>query len=146
MLLEQLFHFALVGGLGALLDWTLFNLFSSRWFDWQRISSSVVSTSCATTWSFFANWLLVFRPIHDSPDIRILRFLLITCFSGLILQTFVIRIVSWGFTYFSSVLSKRASFCIHDHDLFERNIAKLTAMAVGFFWNFYWYHEWVFAD
>jgi putative flippase GtrA len=147
MILKQIFQFGMVGTCGALIDWAGFNLLVGL-ARWRRIPASIASTSCAMIWTFAGNWNFVFHPTEATTGIRALRFLIITCFSGWILQSLVIRV-------FGTAASLTRAFSGHSFnptslnssklDWVERNLAKLAAIFAGFIWNFCWYRAWVFA-
>jgi putative flippase GtrA len=141
----QLLRFTAVGGVGALLDWGIFNQLTGNRWRWGRVPASMVSTSCAMVWSFSANGFLVFHPLHSTPEVRIWRFLLVTCFSGWCLQSAVIRSVSVGLARLAWKPKVPWKFISFRRDVLERNAAKVAAIAVGYVWNFCWYRAWVYT-
>jgi hypothetical protein len=100
-------------------------------------------------WSFAANWLLVFRPGPAAPADRLGRFLVVTCFSGWVLQSAVIRAVDWLVAAAAQppgIDHRQVRFVDTPAVSLRRSGSKVTAIAVGFVWNFCWYRGWVYAD
>lgn len=148
-ILQQVVGFSLVGAGGALLDWRLFHHLTSRHRAWRRLCVSLMSTTCAMTWSFVANWLLVFQPNQAAAGTRLGRFLAVTCFSGWVLQSTVIRAVDGVFPATlgdPGANPRRRPFLKKMGGWVRQHGSKVAAIALGYVWNFCWYRAWVYAD
>jgi putative flippase GtrA len=150
MILQQITGFTLVGAVGAALDWGLFNFFTGQRCGWGRVKASVISTSCAMVWSFSANSFLVFHPGDPAAVVRMLKFLLVTCFSGWVLQSCMVRgtgaLVVGRFERVALTLRRIPFARTVSGEAVERNLAKVAAIAAGYVWNFCWYRHWVYAS
>src|ERR1043166_3583851 len=139
---KQFALFCVVGVLTTAIDFAVFNLLSRPAVGWKRIPANLVSVSVAMTWSFLANWLIVFQPDgHDWLE-RAGRFLATTAFSAFILQNSILYLT----TYVWSWPVKAALFVLRtlrlqgrlNEDTISRNICKALAVSAGLIWNFCW--------
>jgi putative flippase GtrA len=148
-MLPQVFLFIVVGALTTIIDFVMFNLLTGTRLGWRRIPANIVSVTAAMTWSFLANWFIVFAPDGNEWMQRAARFLVTTAFSAFVLQNVVL--------YLASYVWKRpvnaAVFMIRKlrfggrfgDDAISRNLCKTLAVSAGLVWNFLWYKFFVYA-
>jgi putative flippase GtrA len=147
--MQQFLIFCVVGVGTTLVDFGVFNLLTRRSIGWRRIPANIVSVTVAMTWSFLANWFIVFHPDGDAWLERAGRFLVTTTFSAFVLQNAVLHVTSvhWkgpanlAFLVVRNVgLAGRLS-----EDLVSRNTGKALAVSTGLVWNFCWYKFFVYT-
>jgi hypothetical protein len=101
------------------------------------------------TWSFLANWFIVFRPAGEDWLSRAGRFLVTTAFSAFILQNVILYLTTsvWKTPARLALLMIRklpGNGRLTD-DAIIRNSRKAFAVTVGLIWNFCWYKFFVYA-
>jgi putative flippase GtrA len=146
---KQLLLFCLVGASTTAVDFAVFNLLTRPAVGWRRIPANIVSVTVAMTWSFLANWFIVFRPDGQEWIQRAGRFLVTTIFSAFVLQTVILYLT----TYVWKWPVKVALFLVRklhvnprfNDDVISRNICKALAVSAGLVWNFCWYKFFVYA-
>jgi putative flippase GtrA len=147
----QFILFCVVGVATTAIDFGIFNLLSrpSASFRLPVIPANTISVTVAMTWSFLANWLLVFHPAGQEWFSRAGRFLVTTAFSAFVLQNVVLYVTThvWKdpvqFVLFAANrlgLTRRAT-----EEAIARNTCKGMAVSVGLVWNFCWYKFFVYA-
>jgi putative flippase GtrA len=148
----QFIFFCVVGVASTVIDFGIFNLLTRPGAGRLRlpmIPANIISVTAAMTWSFLANWLLVFRPAGEDWLGRAGRFLATTLFSAFVLQNVVLYFTTrvWEGPVRASIyiarkfgLNKRAG-----EDWIARNTCKTLAVSAGLVWNFCWYKFFVFA-
>lgn len=144
--MKQVGKFGAVGVLNTLIDFTLYNILSSR-VGLTLIQSNILSTSVAMAVSFVANRRLVFKTDHGSLPKQAVSFVLVTAFGMYVLQTGTIQLLTeiW-LTPISLGLSVAHWAHINNHDPFLiKNGAKAAATAVSLAWNFIMYKKVVFS-
>src|SRR4029079_8274368 len=92
---KQLLLFCLVGASTTAVDFVVFNLLTRPAVGWRRIPANIVSVTVAMTWSFLANWFIVFRPDGQEWIQRAGRFLVTTIFSAFVLQTVILYLTTY---------------------------------------------------
>lgn len=123
-------RFIAVGGINTLLDFGI--LFLLKSFGLPAISANIISTSAAFCFSFFANKKYTFKT--DSTNIRreIVLFVIVTLFGLWVLQTIVIKCMSYLLSGFD--IPENITLLI----------AKLFATVVSLTWNYVLYSRVVF--
>jgi putative flippase GtrA len=135
-------RFLVAGGLNTLLDFVLLNLLILL-AGLPVLGANLVSVTVGITVSYFLNHFFVFR--HGEPVTlgRFLRFLAVTGFSSLLLQSGVIWLFERGFdTTFGRSLIMFGTNA--EQEFVEINVAKATAVLIGLVWNFTLYRLVVF--
>ena len=146
---QQFLLFCVVGVSTTLIDFAVFNWLTRPAMGWRRIPANMVSVTAAMTWSFLANWFIVFHPDgHDWLE-RAGRFLATTAFSAFILQNVVLYLTTYVWTWpgkavVSLVGRMRLNHRLHD-DMIARNTCKALSVSAGLLWNFCWYKFFVYA-
>jgi putative flippase GtrA len=123
-------RFIAVGGINTLLDFGI--LFLLKSLGLPAISANIVSTSAAFCFSFFANKKYTFKTNSTNIKREIVLFVIVTLFGLWVLQTVVIRTI----TYLLS------GFDIPEN--LTLLIAKLLATIVSLTWNYILYSRVVF--
>lgn len=144
---ERVGRFGLVGILNTLIDLTILNILRFK-FGWPIISANIVSTSCAMTFSFFANRKLVFGSKQRSVLLQALIFLAVTGFGLYVLQNAVIKLltdiwkapVEWGLI----VAGWLRLTDLLSSDFIAVNGVKAAAILVSMTWNYTMYKKVVF--
>lgn len=145
----QFLIFCVVGVTTTLVDFGVFNLLTRQPVGLRRIPANTVSVATAMTWSFLANWFIVFHPEGHEWMERAGRFIVTTAFSAFVLQNVILYFTTYLWTgpanaalYVAGKL--RLSERLTD-DLISRNTCKAIAVSAGLVWNFYWYKFFVYA-
>ena len=145
----QFLLFCIIGIIATVIDFGIFNLLTRPVVGWRRIPANIVSVAAAMTWSFFANWFIVFHPQGDEWLVRAGRFLVTTAFSAFVLQNVILYLTTyvwkWPSRFAVFVVGKlRLSHRMND-DMVARNTCKALAVSAGLVWNFCWYKFFVYA-
>ncbi len=147
---RQVLIFCVVGVATTAIDFGIFNFLTRPSLGWRRIPANIVSVAVAMTWSFLANWLIVFQPGGHQWLDRAGRFLATTLFSAFVLQNVILYVT----TYRWKGPSKAVLFVLRqlrlqawlDEDMASRNTCKALAVSAGLVWNFCWYKLFVYAN
>ena len=147
---RQFILFCLIGVATTAVDFGVFNLLTRPAVGWRRIPANVVSVSVAMTWSFLANWFIVFHPTGQEWLGRAGRFLVTTAFSAFVLQNAVLYFTTsvWkgpANLALTVVRVLRLRHRLHD-DMVSRNACKVLAVSAGLVWNFCCYKFFVYAS
>ncbi len=146
----QLILFGAVGVATTVIDFSIYNLLTRPAVGWRRIPANMVSVLIAMTWSFLANWFIVFNPAGEDWLGRAGRFLVTTAFSAFVLQNVVLYLTStvWnGPVQAALFLNRRLGLERRlDEDMVSRNTCKVMAVTAGLIWNFIWYKFFVYAN
>ncbi len=146
---KQFLLFCIVGVITTVVDFGIFNLLSRPAVGWRRIPANIVSVTAAMTWSFLANWFIVFLPEGQGWLPRAGRFLLTTAFSAFVLQNVILYLTTYVWKgpvnaarFFVRKVSPKHPW---NDDLISRNTCKALAVSAGLIWNFCWYKFFVYA-
>jgi putative flippase GtrA len=147
---KQVLLFCVVGVFSTSVDFTVYNLLTSRRFAFSPVQANVCSTTAAMVFSFAANTALVFQPLDLSLPNRAVRFILVTTFSLYVLQNLVIVLTSkvWlGPVRLVQVLAMRVHLTdLRSNELIARNAAKVYATIASLLWNFLSYKYFVYSN
>jgi putative flippase GtrA len=119
---ERFLKFAIVGTIGALVDFSILNLMH-KVFNWSLLASNSLSFTCAVLSNFTWNRLWTFpesrvRPIRTQLS-----------------QFVLVNVIGLGIN--NLVLVNLAAFFSHFiPDPFDYNLAKAIAIIIVLFWNF----------
>lgn len=148
----QFILFCVVGVATTAVDFGIFNLLTRPSAGRLRlpvIPANIISVTVAMTWSFLANWLLVFHPGGQEWLGRAGRFLATTAFSAFVLQSVVLYLTTHAWKapvqvalYFARRFRITPRIA---EDAIARNTCKAMAVATGLVWNFCWYKFFVYA-
>jgi putative flippase GtrA len=127
---QQKLRFLAVGGFNTLLDFGL--LFILKTLGLPVITANILSTTIAFCFSFFANKKYTFKTTDTNIRREITLFIVVTLFGLWVLQTIVIKYVSYVLTPYGL-----------PSDMILL-IAKLIATAVTMAWNYILYSRFVF--
>jgi putative flippase GtrA len=146
---KQFLLFCAVGVITTVIDFGVFNLLTRPAAGWRRIPANVVSVATAMTWSFLANWFIVFLPEGYDWWQRASRFLVITVFSAFVLQNVILYVTTYRWKWpanlaLFAVRKARLNHRLND-DMIARNTCKALAVSAGLIWNFCWYKFFVYA-
>jgi putative flippase GtrA len=146
-MIPQILLFCVVGVITTVIDFAIFNLLTCKRVGWRRIPANIVSVATAMTWSFLANWFLVFRPQGDAWMDRATRFVLTTAFSAFVLQNVILYLTTYrwrGPTNMALFAVRKLGLRLND-DMVARNVCKALAVSAGLVWNFCWYKFFVYV-
>jgi putative flippase GtrA len=123
-------RFIAVGGINTILDFGI--LFLLKSLGLPAISANIISTSVAFCFSFFANKKYTFKTNSTNIKREIVLFVIVTLFGLWVLQTVVIKLVTY---LFSGIDIPETTVLF---------IAKLLATIVSLTWNYTLYSRIVF--
>ncbi len=129
--LERFVKFAIVGAIGAVVDFGILNLLVIG-FGWPPVRANVVSFTCAVLSNFTWNRLWTYPETRKDPLLPLLGQFGVVSIIGLIINTGVLYVAS-------TMLEQRG---VHEH--LALNIAKALAIIVVLFWNFIVNRLWTF--
>ena len=130
--LGRFFKFAVVGTIGAVIDFGTLNLLVLL-FGWPKEYANLVSVTCAVISNFLWNRFWTYPESRDHPlHISFGKFALVNLL-GLLINQFVF--VTSDALIFNSMFS---------HPL-DYNLAKVSAIIVVLFWNFFVNRRWTYG-
>ncbi len=119
---ERFFKFAIVGTLGAVIDFGVLNLMH-KVFNWSLLASNSLSFTCAVLSNFAWNRLWTFPESRERPiRTQLLQFALVNFIGWLITDRVLVNLTA----FFSHFIP----------DPFDYNLAKAIAIIIVLFWNF----------
>lgn len=147
---RQVAVFCMVGVVTTLVDFGVFNLLAGRRLRWKRIPANLVSVMIAMSWSFVANWILVFQPDGNEWLVRAGRFLITTAFSAFVLQNLILYLTTYLWKWPANLalaIARKIPFVARiNEDVISRNFCKSMAVSAGLIWNFCFYKFFVYAN
>jgi putative flippase GtrA len=120
--INRFIKFALVGALGAIIDFTLLNLLHGA-LDWRLFWANTVSVSAAILSNFIWNRLWTFPESRNRKKRKQLPQFALVNFIGLMINNIIVVGLD---ALLDPMVGEPASY----------NIAKLVAILVVLFWNF----------
>lgn len=134
--------FAIVGAIGTLVDYSVFNLFAYA-LGFEEIVAQGVSFLAAVTSNFFLNRNWTFRDSRSKRlRVQLVQYVLVNLV-GLIIRTPIFI----GFShFFDSLLAGRALPFGADPVWLAHNLALAGAIGVVLLWNYYVNRRWTFSD
>lgn len=140
-------RFVCVGIFNTTLDFLLLNLLAFV-VHIPVLVANVISVCVGVVVSYYLNHTFVFRH-HSPPSLQsFVKFFIVTGISVVIIQTVVIAIMTPIYmNLLHNLTGLMSSFGIegHKHQL-AVNMAKVTAVLVGMFWNYILYSKTVFRE
>ncbi|USN95906.1 MAG: GtrA family protein [Candidatus Nomurabacteria bacterium] len=140
-------RFICVGFFNTTLDFLLLNLLAFV-AHIPVLVANVVSVCVGVVVSYYLNHIFVFRH-HSPPSLQsFAKFFIVTGISVVVVQTVVIAIMTPIYmNLLHSLLNLVSSFGLdgYEHQL-AVNMAKVTAVLVGMFWNYILYSKTVFRE
>jgi putative flippase GtrA len=144
--LTRVGKFGIVGILNTVIDFTIYNVLSSR-AGLTLVQANIVSTTIAMVFSFLANKHVVFQKDEGSSVKQAVLFFAVTAFGLYVLQTGTIKLLTdvW-LVPVSLGISAAHALGITGHDqLVAKNGAKALATMVSLTWNYIMYKKVVFV-
>ncbi len=141
-------RFGIVGIINTIIDFTIFNILTSKPLNVHKVQANICSTSVAMIFSFFANREAVFTGGTGNPWIQAVMFFLVTAFGLYVIQTGVLYLLAERWQWFKRIiikalsvtqLSKRISL-----DFALKNSSKIVGTLCSLIWNFFMYKYLVF--
>jgi putative flippase GtrA len=130
--LGRFFKFAVVGTIGAIVDFGVLNLLVLL-FGVPKEYANLVSVTCAVTSNFIWNRFWTYPESRDHPlHVSFGKFALVNLV-GLLINQFIF--VTSDALIFSSMVSHPLDF----------NLAKVSAIIVVLFWNFFVNRRWTYG-
>ncbi len=127
----RFFKFAVVGTIGAAVDFGVLNLLVLG-FGWPKEYANLVSVTCAVSSNFIWNRIWTYPESRDHPlHISFGKFALVNLF-GLMINQFIF--VTTDALVFNAMFP---------HPL-DYNLAKASAIIVVLFWNFFVNRRWTY--
>lgn len=150
--MKRLSKFALVGGLGFLVEFIIFNT-------WMLITrggpliANVVSITAAILFNWAGNRKFTFEKTSKSKWLELYQFVLASL-AGLMISTgllwltyYQIDLAASGlFAYAEDIFINNFGLTEYDYKLFENNLVKFVGLILGFAVKFLLYKHWVFKD
>lgn len=141
--------FGLVGVLNTLLDFTIFNILG-HFLHLAAVPANLISTTCAMTFSFFANKQVVFQRKGGSMLKQGIIFYTVTAFGLYVLQTGTIHILTDVWRYPTLLAVDIVHLLNLNHLLSDNFVVKNAAKACGtllsLIWNYIMYKRVVFRQ
>lgn len=138
-------RFICVGLFNTMLDFLMFN-FLAFMVHLPVLVANTISVCVGVVVSYFLNHSFVFK-YHKSPSLKsFLKFFVVTGMSVLIVQTIVIAVMTPLYSSIVSMLLPKISsnpMAINQQQI-AVNLAKISAVCVGMFWNFFFYSKTIF--
>lgn len=130
---KRFVKFAIVGGVGAIVDFSVLNLLVLA-LGWDKFYANIVSVSCAIVSNFWWNRRWTFPESREHElHVSFGKFALVNLI-GLAINQAVFVLTD---TYIFDPL--------FEHPI-DYNIAKATAIGVVLFWNFFANRKWTYRD
>ena len=139
---KRIGKFGAVGIINTAIDFTIYNLLSSK-TALTLIQSNLISTTCAMIFSFFANKTVVFESRRGNPYKEALIFFAVTAFGLYVLQNGVIHLltVNWlGPVHLATSIIHTLGLGSKLSDSFViKNSAKAAGIVLSLTWNYLTY-------
>ncbi|HEX7259941.1 MAG TPA: GtrA family protein [Candidatus Saccharimonadia bacterium] len=146
--LSQVGKFGIVGVLNTIIDFTIFNILTSKRFHMHKVTANIISTTTAMIFSFFANRQAVFESGTGNPVVQAVLFFAVTAFGLYIIQTGVLYLLavrwSWPDRLIRHLLKLTRLNRLISHSFALNNGAKLAGTLCSLSWSFYMYKHVVF--
>ena len=144
---KRIFRFLIVGGTNALLHFTVLNVCFFI-LGQAKITSSIIATIVALTYSFFLNKNYVFRN-KESAKLKkqAIRFISVTVFGMLIIHNSVFALAIWYLEGVGVNISTSLHSILQDKitiDFIIINTATIIGAIFAMFWNYNVYRFFVF--
>lgn len=138
---RRILRFALVGTLGAVVDFSVFNLLTLI-LHWPAVISSVISFATAVTHNFLWHRYWTFSDSRSKPVTHQMGQFLIVNLLGVSIRTpiFILftRLIGWAMRYLPALPVSR--------DILVHNLALAGAVGIVMFWNFFVNRFWTYND
>ncbi len=139
---SRFIRFAIVGTIGAAVDFLSFNLFFGI-FEFQAVTASILSFILALISNFILNRIWTFPDSRSKPiQSQMLQYGIVNLI-GLLIRTPVFIWASSAITVL--ILNSNLSFPIEPLQ-FANNLALAIAIGVVLFWNFFANRYWTYND
>ncbi len=148
MLLQQIAKFGAVGVLNTIIDFSIFNVLSSKKIGWGKIPSNIASTTVAMVFSFLVNRSYVFGANGGNVALQVAEFFAVTMFGLYVLQNLTIWFLTDVWTFIPDLAFTIVKILhlqkVFKQDFVNKNSAKAVATVVSLVWNFMLYSKLVF--
>ncbi|MDH3943070.1 MAG: GtrA family protein [Anaerolineae bacterium] len=138
---SRLIKYSIVGGTGALVDFSVFNLLVA--LSLSPLLSSIFSFIAAVISNFTWNRLWTFPDSRSKPITRQLMEFSVVSVLGLAIRTPIFAFLE---PTFISIISNLPLSLPIDSTLLGRNLALAVVIAIVMLWNFYVNRRWTFND
>ncbi len=130
---KRFVKFAIVGGIGAIVDFSVLNLLILA-FGWDKFYANIVSVSCAIISNFWWNrrWTFPESREHDL-HVSFGKFATVNLIGLMINQAVFVLTDTFVFGP------------LFEHPI-DYNMAKATAIGLVLFWNFFANRKWTYRD
>lgn len=141
--LERFLKFAVVGIIGAFVDFGIFNLLHT-WLGWHKALANTISFTCAVLSNFTWNRYWTYPDSRSKPIRSQLGQFFVVNLAGWAINTTILLLLSAPLTE----LAHRILFDLtaHQAESLGANAAKLIATGVVMFWNFFINRFWTYND
>ena len=140
--LKRFVKFALIGGLGTVIDFGIFNLLADL-FAVSPVIASMCSFSCAVVSNFVWNRIWTFKDSHTKTMLQQFIQFVIVSVVGLIIRT---PLLAWLITVFTNIAITTFHLAQNTAALIANNLALACAVGVVMIWNFIANRLWTFND
>jgi putative flippase GtrA len=135
-------RFAVVGTVGALVDYSVLNLLTLI-FHINVVPASIVSFSTAVISNFLWNRLWTYPDSRSKTMTQQLIQFAIISVAGLAIRT---PLIAWTEPLFSRIFTSLASLLSLPSSVIGQNLALSLAIVVVMFWNFFANRYWTYSD
>lgn len=141
--LERFLKFAVVGTIGALVDFTILYLLH-RLIGWPLVLSNTISFTCAVASNFIWNRYWTYPDSRSKPLSAQLGQFFIVNILGWAINTGILSLLALPLTSLITPLALTGS--VDSAYTLGYNLAKATATGVVMFWNFFVNRVWTYND
>ena len=136
--------FAVVGTIGAIVDFSVFNLLSS-FLGIHHVVASIISFLVAVVNNFVLNRYWTFPDSRSKPVSRQLTQFTIVNVGGLLIRTPLFALLSTPLQYLFNLLPF-LPVGVFTAEMLGHNLALAISIIVVLFWNFIVNRKWTFSD
>jgi putative flippase GtrA len=139
---KRILKFAVVGGIGTMIDFGIFNLLSQLTLI-SAIVASVISFSCAVINNFFLNRAWTFKgSVARTLPVQLGQFALVSVI-GLIIRTPIFAVLE---KVYNSLATRFLPGFFLSPTVVGHNLALASAIIIVLIWNFIANRFWTFKD
>ena len=139
---NRFFKFALVGALGAVIDFIVMNLLS-HYTDMSLVYAGTISISCAVVSNFILNRIWTYPESRSRPLFNQLGMFFIVNLAGLAIRIPILHYVEPPMLRFFEKLF-HASYATAE--VYAKNLTLAAAVGIVMLWNFFVNRYWTYND
>jgi putative flippase GtrA len=140
---ERFLKFAVVGAIGAFVDFGIFNLLHT-WLGWHKALANTISFTCAVISNFTWNRHWTYPDSRSKPIRSQLGQFFVVNLAGWAINTTILLLLSGPLADLATLIL--SNLTAHQAESLGANGAKLLATGVVMFWNFFINRFWTYND